>query len=253
MSKRKIVDLSEIAGGPTAEAVQNKNAEATGAGRALELDSAGNAEIAAIAEAAGVVPSYILEEVVAKIEGDGLTVGEAVAAVGALHGYYGKPAGPGGADADDDTEGAGLADEGDLDDEGEYDDAGAPAGDGTRPTGYCYYCGQAAVAPLDVELKDQEAANRWATENCDCDEAACDRDVRRAFKRLGELFKDCGEAAVDTLRAVAAAIRRDELEEATIKPLPGVRCKIRRNDKGILVVTRTTTSTQQEVIQEGKQ
>ena len=249
MSKRKIVDISEIAGGPTAEAVRNKNAEATGASRALELDSADHAEIAAIAEAAGVVPSYILEEVAAKVNDDGFTVAEAVAAVGALHGYYGKRKSPGGAEDDAGGDDPAVDDDTVEDDTAAGDDAPAST---TRPTGYCYYCGQAAVAPLDVELKDQDTANRWATENCECEEASCERDVRRAYERLGELFKDCDRGAVDMMRAVAGAIRRDELEEATIKPLPGVRCKIRRNDKGILVVTRTTTSTQQEVIEEGK-
>lgn len=116
--------------------------------------------------------------------------------------------------------------------------------------GACRYCGQTrptAEAPAG-SIKTQEDADEWASRTCNCEQGRRLANVWTARGRINALFADFSTDVRDMLVEIAELVQDEEIGATSTALDEYSKCKIHKNGKGVLFITRTDTSTRQESV-----
>lgn len=116
--------------------------------------------------------------------------------------------------------------------------------------GACRYCGQTrptAEAPAG-SIKTQEDADAWASRTCNCEQGRRLANVWTARGRINALFADFSTDVRDMLVEIAELVQDEEIGATSTALDEYSKCKIYKNAKGVLFITRTDTSTRQESV-----
>lgn len=123
-----------------------------------------------------------------------------------------------------------------------------PEGGQAVTSGACRYCGQFHQVPLFINAETQLEADAYATEHCDCDAARRTASIERAREKIARLFKGYDDAVIVMLYVIAENVQDDAIEAASIKVDYLTTAKITKTSKGLLTITRTDKTEQQEVV-----
>ena len=102
--------------------------------------------------------------------------------------------------------------------------------------------------PIFINAETQDEADTYATERCDCDEARRVKNLERARTKIARLFKGHDEAIIAMLYLIAENVQDDTIEAASLKVDYLTTAKITKTSKGLLTITRTDKTEQQEVV-----
>ena len=102
--------------------------------------------------------------------------------------------------------------------------------------GVCRYCGQI----IPVWAKTQEAADRLASEECDCTGADAKKKKEAVEKNAELIVENKDEDIMNILRAAGMMILGGQINQLTLN-VGEVKYKVGENSKGQIKFTRTKT------------
>lgn len=117
--------------------------------------------------------------------------------------------------------------------------------DNSPDFGVCRYCGQ--VTPV-TGFKDQAAADDFASSHCECAAGRRLFNIVTARSKIETLFADFEKPVREMLIENAEMVQDEEIKDASINLTTCIKCKVTKNNKGRLIIVRTTTDTQQEAV-----
>lgn len=119
-------------------------------------------------------------------------------------------------------------------------------------TGTCKYCGQMRQVPFSENLTDEDM-NRIATEECDCDKAMYERNVRhevaKAQNAIEKIILPRYQKTAEVLMFMADSLARGNANAIQITQGDGAKVTARATSKGIAIkIVDTITTTVEDAI-----
>lgn len=108
--------------------------------------------------------------------------------------------------------------------------------------GYCIYCGQGHLISTSGEA-DQEELNKWATDMCDCEDAAASnrkkKEVLKARKNIELLFSENYAEVAKILKEALPYIVSEQIGKVTADTGRGIKGSASLTNKGRIKVEMT--------------